>query len=140
MWGVLVALAARWGWLTAVTRRVLAALRAAIVVLVWMYARLHAFDPRTYEWGIAVSGIGSAVVVAWLVADGASWLARGLGWAPLAALGRRSYSAYLWHQAVFLFLWHHTASGPWTRPIVGFAATFGLADLTYRFVERPGIE
>ena len=29
---------------------------------------------------------------------------------------------------------------PCMRPVVGFTTTFGLADLTYRFVERPGIE
>lgn len=38
----------------------------------------------------------------------------------------------LWHHTVFMFLFRHTSTGPWTRPFV-------LADLTYRFVERPGI-
>ena len=112
----------------------------AVGILVWMYLSLHAFDPRTYEWGIAVSGVASAIVETWLVVDAASWAGRALSWPPLVALGRRSYSAYLWHQAVFLFLWHHTASGAWSRPVVGFAATFVLADLTYRCVEHPAID
>ena len=141
MWGVLLALAARWGWLARLPRRAVAATATlAVGILVWMYLSLHAFDPRTYQWGIAVSGVASAIVVTWLIVDAASWAGRALSWPPLVALGRRSYSAYLWYQAVFLFLWHHTASGAWSRPVVGFAATFVMADLTYRCVEQPAID
>lgn len=140
MWGVLVALAFQWGWLVRVSIRLLRVVGpVAIAVLVWMYVSLHAFDVRTYDWGISVAGVASALLVMWLVRDDRSWCAGALAWRPLVAVGRRSYSAYLWHQAVFLFLARHTASGPWSRPIVGFVVTFALADLTYRFVERPGV-
>jgi len=138
MWGVLIALALQWRWLDAVrpaTARVLGAL--SIVTLISLYLTMGGFDDATYDWGITAAGVASAGLVGFLVVAPRSWCATALSWRPLVALGRRSYSAYLWHQAVFLFLMRHTATGPWTRPVVGFIVTFALADLTYRFVEQP---
>jgi peptidoglycan/LPS O-acetylase OafA/YrhL len=140
MWGVLIALAGEWGWLRSVRRRVAqVAVVMAIAVLVALYLGSGALDAATYQWGIAAAGVASAALVGFLVIRPGGALGAALGWPPLVALGRRSYSAYLWHQAVFMFLVRHTAAGPWTRPLVGFAVTFGLADLTYRFVERPSL-
>jgi peptidoglycan/LPS O-acetylase OafA/YrhL len=138
MWGVLLALAVEWGWLRLVRRRpAQLAVLIAIAVLVALYLTSGALAAGTYQWGIAVAGIASAVLVAFLVIRPDGALATAFGWPPLVALGRRSYSAYLWHQVVFMFLFRHTAAGPWARPLLGFAVTFILADLTYRFVERP---
>jgi len=140
MWGVLLGLALRWGWLNripAAAARVVGA--ASIVGLVGIYLTMGGFDPRTYDWGITVAGIASAGLVAFLLAMPGSFVATVLSWRPLVALGRRSYAAYLWHQAVFLFMLRHTDDGPWTRPIVGFAVTFVLADATYRLVEQPAL-
>lgn len=138
MWGVLVALALRWRWLAAVPRSVArAAGTLAIVVLTALYFTMSAFDAATYDWGIALAAVTGAALVGYLLVAPDSWAATALSWRPLVALGRRSYSAYLWHQTVFLLLMRHTTSGAWTRPIVGFAVTFALADLTYRFVEQP---
>jgi len=137
-WGVLLGLALRWGWLNRVPAAVARVVGAAsIVVLVSIYLTMGGFNPRTYDWGITVAGVASAGVVGFLLVVPGSLLATGLSWRPLVGLGRRSYSAYLWHQAVFLFMMRHTNDGPWTRPIIGFAVTFLLADVTYRFVEQP---
>ena len=138
MWGVLLALALEWGWLQLVPRRLAqTVVVAACAVLVTLYLNSGALDAATYQWGIAVAGIASAALVGFLVIRPDGALAAALRWSLLVALGRRSYSAYLWHQAVFMFLFRHTAAGPWARPLAGFAITFVLADLTYRFVERP---
>ena len=138
MWGVLLALAADWGWLRLVHRRpAQVAVLIAIAVLVALYLTGGALDASTYRWGIAAAGIASAALVGFLVIRPDGALGTALGWPPLVALGRRSYSAFLWHQTVFMFLFRHTAAGPWARPLLGFAVTFVLADLTYRFIERP---
>ena len=137
-WGVLLALATQWGWLQRVPAaafRIVGAI--SIVVLAWIYLTLGGFDAQTYDWGITVAGIASAGLVASLLLLPRSYTARVLSWRPLVELGKRSYSAYLWHQTVFLFLMRHTGSGPWSRPIAGYVITFVLADLTYRFVEQP---
>jgi peptidoglycan/LPS O-acetylase OafA/YrhL len=138
MWGVLLAVALEWGWLQAVPRRAAQAVVViASAVLVSLYLTSGALDPATYTWGITVAGVASAALVGFLLIRPDGALGAALRWSPLVALGRRSYSAYLWHQAVFMFLFRHTAAGPWARPAIGFAVTFVLADLTYRFVERP---
>ena len=150
-WGVLIALAMHWGVLQRVARRAVRAVAAAsVAVLVWIYLNLGGFDARTYDWGIAAVALASAGVVASLLLVPRSAMANALAWRPLVELGKRSYSAYLWHQTVFLFLVRHSWIGESFRPdgdrdwaagfalaVAGFAITFLLADLTYRFVERP---
>jgi peptidoglycan/LPS O-acetylase OafA/YrhL len=151
MWGVGIALATQWGWLRRTPDRIARiALTASIAVLVWTYVNLDGFDPRTYDWGITAAGVASAGVVGGLLRLPKSTFARTLSWPPLVELGKRSYSAYLWHQTVFLCLVRHTWSGQRFRPngdrdwflgvglaVVGYVITFALADLTYRFVEQP---
>ena len=56
----------------------------------------------------------------------------------LVAVGLVSYSAYLWHQPLFSFARHRSLTD--LNPVVIaslIALTFGLAYLTWRFVERP---
>lgn len=55
---------------------------------------------------------------------GSSWL-RALS--PLAPFGKRAYSLYLWN-------WPMTLA---VGPVGGLIATFALAELSYRLVERP---
>lgn len=56
------------------------------------------------------------------------------GLAPLRWLGDRSYSAYLWHWPIWLFVGHHLGSG-----LLGIALAFSLtllfSAISYRFIE-----
>lgn len=138
--GVLLAIAVRTGWLARVPRVAIAtAGLAALGGAVTITFTMGVFDSVTYTWGIAAGVVASTVVVAWLMRDPHSPVARGLSIAPLVALGRRSYSAYLWHQTVFLALFRHTDLGGWGVGLVGFAITGVLADISYRLVERPAL-
>jgi peptidoglycan/LPS O-acetylase OafA/YrhL len=82
-----------------------------------------------------------AIVVlscAWLVVlarDGAAPL-RLLESRPATWIGKRSYSLYLWHYPPIVGLALLGCEGPvWGAAV--FVASFGLADASYRFVERP---
>jgi hypothetical protein len=55
---------------------------------------------------------------------------------PLSWLGDRSYSAYLWHWPVWLFLGHHVGQEILSI-VLAFAITLALSALSYRFIERP---
>jgi len=65
-------------------------------------------------------------------------LTRVLSTRPLVAIGRLSYSLYLWHMLVLFialsFLQHHDAVVATTAYLV---ASFALASISYRFVEHP---
>lgn len=53
------------------------------------------------------------------------------------ALGRISYSAYLWHWPLIAF-WQYGYGAPGvTQAVILVAATLGLSSLSYRFVEVP---
>lgn len=141
MWGVSLALLARSGTLARVpvaAARVVAV--GAAATLLALYVTASAYEPMTYQWGITVAGVASAGLVGALVRDPASLGSRAFAVRPLAALGRRSYSAYLWHQAVFLFLLRHCGLDGWALAVAGFAVTWLLSDVTYRLVERPVID
>ena len=65
-------------------------------------------------------------------------IGRWLGSRPLVAIGLLSYSAYLWHQPVFAFARHASPQTLGKPVLAGLALlSFGMAFLSWRFVERP---
>ena len=145
--GILLGAALAFGWrperfrppISTVARRTLEwGGTAALTALVWQLARRSEYDPWTFPWGFLVVDVTTiAVIVA--ATHPASGLRRWLGAAPAAALGRRSYSLYLWHWPVIVF----TRPGrDW--PLDGAAGLLGrlvltavLAEASYRLVEQP---
>ncbi|RNI17293.1 acyltransferase family protein [Flexivirga caeni] len=81
----------------------------------------------------------AAVVWVWTAADARGGpLQRALAIPPLAALGRISYGAYLWHWPIGLWLGQLMPGGPvWLRVVLGFALTLGVATISYQRIERP---
>ena len=63
---------------------------------------------------------------------------RGLGWPPLVALGRISYSLYLWHWPAYVLTSYELA-----RPLSAaeaaslMALTTGLAAISWKYIEEP---
>jgi len=111
---------------------------AALVLLGWQHAGRSEFDPWTYPWGfLLVDALTLVTIVA--VTHPASRLERSVGSGPLQAVGRRSYSIYLWHWPVIVF----------TRPGVDWSLDGGaglaarlvliglLSEASYRLVEQP---
>ena len=111
---------------------------AALVVLGRQLAVRSEFDPWTFPWGFLVVDAAALVLIV-TCTHPASLLGRLAGCRPLAALGRRSYSLYLWHWPVLVF----------TRPGVDWGLDGGpalagrlaiialLSELSYRFIEAP---
>lgn len=60
-----------------------------------------------------------------------------LGWAPFLWVGKVSYSAYLWHFPLFAFARQLLGEPSVTVKLVLIGATFGLAKLSYDWLERP---
>ncbi|MBC7736294.1 MAG: acyltransferase [Candidatus Saccharibacteria bacterium] len=96
------------------------------------------FQPATLHPGLLtlIPTVGALLVLVW--GDRAGVVGRALGWAPLVAVGKISYSLYLWHYPVFSFA---AAQGPVSTSagnMVGqIGLVFALSVLSWRFVERP---
>ena len=83
-----------------------------------------------------VPTVGAALVI--VFAARGTLAGRLLSLRPVVFVGLISYSAYLWHQPLFAFA--RIAAPRWPGPAAMLAlaaATFLLAALTWRFVERP---
>ena len=76
-------------------------------------------------------------VVACTIAPVSAGLTRVLGFAPLALLGRRSLSLYIWHFPIYMYLYHHTESWSYQlRTAVALVLTVTIAVINDRTVEH----
>lgn len=125
------------GWTPRDGRRA-AHLGAAALAAALTFIYLADYDDRwLYSGGLAAFGVVVATLVsASSLAPSQTLLTRVLTWPPLAALGHRAYSLYLWHHVVLIW----TGSLGWgASPLLGLrlAASLALAELSYTLIERP---
>lgn len=86
------------------------------------------------------ASLAASVGAALVICSGAepTMVGRGLSLRPVVFVGLISYSLYLWHWPLLVFaheLWPRGVS--WPIRLMLLAASFGLAALSWRFVERP---
>lgn len=81
--------------------------------------------------------LGAALLI-WTGAQGETLTGRGLSLGPLRWVGALSFSLYLWHWPVLVFLRHWAVGEPsgWQTGLA-VALSVGLAWLSLRFVEAP---
>ncbi|MBM4407044.1 MAG: hypothetical protein FJ038_00245 [Chloroflexi bacterium] len=115
-----------------------AAAVASLALLCVLFLSLTAYDEFLYLGGLQFVALLSALIIALVVRPG-GMVGRVLEWGPIRWLGVRSYSIYLWHWPVFVV----TRPGidvPFdgaTALAIRLGVTLVLADVSYRFVERP---
>jgi len=110
----------------------------ALVLLVAVFWFVGSDSARLYRGGFLVVGLLTAAVVA-AAAVSASAFARALAVAPMRWVGERSYGIYLWHWPIFMVLRPGVdiaSDGLWVQG-ARIALTLVVAELSYRFVERP---
>jgi peptidoglycan/LPS O-acetylase OafA/YrhL len=110
----------------------------ALVSLVWQLSFRSEFDPWTFPWGLLWVDVLTLVLIA-AAATGGSIVGGGLSRPVLVAIGKRSYSLYLWHWPVFVFLRPgiDVSADGWAVQVARLALTFALAEVSYRYVEQP---
>src|SRR5690606_8345331 len=80
--------------------------------------------------------LGTCLIILFCTPD--TPLTKLLGCRLFVAIGLISYSAYLWHQPVFVLL-HHRLNGDFSLvvKVALILLTFILAYISWRFVEQP---
>ena len=118
-----------------VARRVGVVAGVAIFVSWWWF---EGGDGSLFAGGFSLIAVAVvAVILAALVPD-RSPVAAVAGWAPLRAIGRMSYSLYLWHLPVYRWVSRGLPDVPWIpRYAIAVVLSFVVAALSYRFVEQP---
>jgi peptidoglycan/LPS O-acetylase OafA/YrhL len=105
-----------------------------IALLIW---RTDQYSPFIYHGGLVLLTIATVLVVAAL-AHPASRLGPLLGWWPLRWIGVRSYGIYLWHFPIIVLTSPSAPHEPsLLREALQVGATFGIAALSWHYVEEP---
>ena len=106
---------------------------AVIAVLIW---RTSEYSPFLYRGGMVLLSVGTALTVG-AAASPASRLGVLLGIRPLRWIGVRSYGIYLWHYPIIVLTTPANGRDGLARGALQVAAAFGVAALSWRFVEEP---
>ncbi|KPV42886.1 acyltransferase family protein [Alicyclobacillus ferrooxydans] len=106
-----------------------------IFILFWQTNEYQTF---LYRGGMIVLSVLTAITIA-AAAHPACRFGRIMGVQPLRWLGLRSYGIYLWHYPVIILTTPSVDTGHYNvlRAVLQVAASFVLAELSYRFVEKP---
>jgi peptidoglycan/LPS O-acetylase OafA/YrhL len=107
-----------------------------IAIMIWQVGE---FDSFLYQGGFVVLSLATVMVLMPL-AHPACRLGTFLGMRPLRWVGVRSYAIYLWQTPVIVLTAAHAANPQdegLLRKLLQVAAIFGIAALSWKFVEEP---
>ena len=111
----------------------------ALVCVLYFFVFVGEYTPFMYtQGGFLILAVITMLLIAMATHPGAP-LGRWLGVQPLRWIGQRSYGLYLWHWPIYMVT-RPLVDWPLDGPIVlilRLALTFGIAELSYRFVEIP---
>ena len=119
-----------------------ALLMTAGVITLLAIGAFYAFVTEYTAWMYRGGFLGLAIVVGILIVTAthpAVPLGPALGTQPLRYIGQRSYGLYLWHWPVFMVTRANLDIALDGIPLLALqlALTFGIAELSYRYVEMP---
>ncbi|HEV7526502.1 MAG TPA: acyltransferase [Acidimicrobiia bacterium] len=110
---------------------------AALAAIVVTMRFVHDNTIALYRGGFLGFAVLCAVVIAVVVAMPDAPVGRFLRAPALVAIGLRSYSLYLWHWPVRVFVTTSSGLDGFALFVVRVVASAVLAEISYRLVERP---
>ena len=137
--GCITGLAFAWGWLDGLlARRALAVLTVPAAVALWWATTTHHLDEHLYTVALPLVAIAGAIVVGAAATGVTSPIRSVLELAPLALLGRISYSLYLWHLPIFEEIGDRRGNDDLLgMTLIGVPLALAAALASYALVERP---
>lgn len=111
---------------------------AALGVLALMFFLANGRDAFAYRGGLLLAAVSTAALIGICSEPEPGIMARALSVKPLAALGRRSLSIYLWHYPLLLIMnpATRTTALPWWGWAIEFAVILAVSEVSFRIVER----
>lgn len=111
---------------------------AALGVLALMFFFANGRDAFAYRGGLLLAAVSTAALIGICSDPEPGIMAKALSIKPLAALGRRSLSIYLWHYPLLLIMNPATRTTvvPWWGWAIEFAVILAVSEVSFRFVER----
>ncbi|AGP31960.1 hypothetical protein A606_11605 [Corynebacterium terpenotabidum Y-11] len=113
----------------------------AFLSLIAMLVLLPDTSPKTYRGGLFLASLLTLVLIMTALRDAGpvAWLLR---WRPLRYVGERSFSLYLWHWPVILFLQAIFNEPGDEKPVwllggIAVVISLALSEASYRWVENP---
>ncbi len=113
---------------------------AAVAALIAVLVTMRVATDRTialYRGGFLVFGLVCAVIVVILAVMPDAPISKFLRHPVLVAIGLRSYSLYLWHWPVRVFLTPSSGLDGFALFAARLVMSVVLAELSFRFIERP---
>lgn len=108
---------------------------ASLAGLLYMMIRIDGYSSFLYRGGQAIASLLTVLVIFSVLSE-SSILGKFLGVSPLKWLGDRSYSIYLWHYPIILFISGGKKSSWWVI-LIEVLLTVLLSTLSYQLVETP---
>jgi peptidoglycan/LPS O-acetylase OafA/YrhL len=107
----------------------------AFAVLIVCYFRFGYTDEGSlFRWGFPVIGIACAGLIAWLIAEPTSFLARFLSSRPMKYIGRFSYGLYIW-QIPLIEILRATSLSAHVQIVLIIFASLAAGALSHQLVE-----
>jgi len=109
-----------------------------LIMFLCMVWKTNQYDSFLYQGGMFLLSLTTAMLIA-AIAHPASFIGRALAMRPLKWVGLRSYGIYLWHFPVIILFTPKIDTGEISiiRVVFQVILIFGLAALSYRFIEDP---
>lgn len=109
-----------------------------LLVIFLMFWKSQEYSPFLYRGGFLLLSLATAMVVA-AMAHPATRLGLVVGCRPMLWVGQRSYGIYLWHFPIIILTSPEGVQQDVDLPraLLQVAATFGVAALSWKYVEDP---
>ena len=112
-------------------------LGSLVLIVYWMFT-VNEFSPWLFQGGLLFIGVLTLVIILAATSPLPNVMTKLLANKPLMVVGDQSYSLYIWHWPIIIYLiWVMPDSIEFSRQVAAVVLTIVISTLSHRLVERP---